>query len=41
LATIHQRHRQIGQTDRQSRDRQDRQQSDSISRTIFQTVAQW
>jgi len=39
LATIHQRHRQdrrqTGQTDRQ-----DRQRSDSIGRTVLQTVAQ-
>jgi len=35
LATIHQRQRQTGQTDRQ-----DRQRSDSIGRTVLQTVAQ-
>jgi len=35
LATIHQRHRQTGQTGRT-----DRQRSDSIVRTVLQTVAQ-
>jgi len=38
LATIHQRYRQTGQTDRQ--DRTDRQRTDSIGRTVIQTVAQ-
>ena len=41
LATIHQRHRQtdrIGQTDRTGQT--DRQRSDSIRRTVLQTVAQ-
>jgi len=38
LATIHQRHRQ-DRTDRQT-GRQGRQQSDSIGRTVLQTVAQ-
>ena len=36
LATIHQRYRQTGQTDRQT----DRQRTDSIGRTVLQTVAQ-
>jgi len=35
LLTIHQRHRQTGQTDRH-----DRQRSDSIVRTVLQTVTQ-
>jgi len=35
LATVHERHRQERQTDRQ-----DRQQSDSIGRTVLQTIAQ-
>ena len=34
LATVHERYRQTGQTDRQ------RQRSDSIGRTVLQTVAQ-
>jgi len=34
LATVHERHRQTGQ------DRHDRQRSDSIARTVLQTVAQ-
>jgi len=37
LATVHERYRQTGQ-DRQ--DIQDRQRSDSIGRTVLQTVAQ-
>jgi len=36
LATVHERHRQTGQTDRQT----DRQRTDSIGRTVLQTVAQ-
>jgi len=36
LATVHQRYRQTGQRDRQT----DRQRSDSIGRTVLQTVAQ-
>ena len=35
LATVHERHRQTGQTDRQ-----DRQRTDSIGRSVLQTVAQ-
>ena len=38
LATIHQRHRETDRTDRQ--ERRDRQRSDSIGRTVLQTVAQ-
>jgi len=38
LTTIHQRFRQTDKTDRT--DRQDRQRSDSIGRTVLQTVAQ-
>jgi len=38
LATVHERHRQTGQ-DRQDR-QTDRQRTDSIGRTILQTVAQ-
>ena len=34
LATVHERHRQAGQTG------QDRQRTDSIGRTVLQTVAQ-
>jgi len=34
--TVHERYRQTGQTDRQT----DRQRSDSIGRTVLQTVAQ-
>jgi len=37
LATTHQRHRQDRQTD--SGDRTDRQRTDSIGRTVLQTVA--
>jgi len=36
LATVHERYRQ----DRIGQDRQDRQRSDSIGRTVLQTVAQ-
>jgi len=39
LATIHQRHRQDRQTDRQT-EGQDRERSDSTRRTVLQTVAQ-
>jgi len=38
LATIHQRHRQTDSTERQTG--RDRQRSDSVGRTILQTVAQ-
>ena len=38
LATVHERHRQTGQ-DRQDR-QTDRQRTDSIWRTVLQTVAQ-
>ena len=38
LATVHERHRQDRQTD--MTDRTDRQRTDSIGRTILQTVAQ-
>ena len=40
LATIHERYREIGQTGQTGQDRTDRQRSDSIGRTVLQTVAQ-
>ena len=40
LATIHQRHRQDRTLQTGQTDRQDRQRSDSIGRTVLQTIAQ-